>query len=76
MKMKQNIKHRLLIASVSFLGFLSFLIIVRKFFSDRGVGPLSWQEIYQNLFFFIMHSLFFAVFVFFGVSRGKDKKEK
>ena len=73
--MKININRRLLIAAASFLGFLSFIVLVRRLFSDRGVGPHSWQEIYDNLFFYIMVSLFFAVFVYFGVSKDKDKKK-
>jgi len=76
--MKKNINRRLLTATVHFFGFLTITIVARKFFTDRGVGPHSWEQIYHDLFFYIMISLFYAVVVFFGVSKGKKdtKNEK
>ncbi len=65
---------RILVSIVSFFCFLSFIIIVRKFCTSRGIGTLSWQEIYHDLFFYIVSSLLFAVIIYLkNDDFGKDK---
>jgi hypothetical protein len=54
-------KNNIISFVLNFLAFLSFIIVVRKKFTSKGIGPLSWQEIYDNLLFYVLWSLLFAV---------------
>jgi len=56
--MKKNLFIKFLLY---FTGFLLFLVIQYKYFGSRGIGPLSWVEIWHNLPMYIIFSLGFAV---------------
>ena len=64
-----------------FVGFLVFLIIQYKYFGSRGIGPLSWIEIWHNLPMYIIFAFGFAVFMyicnyFFTYQEVKDEEEE
>ena len=62
MKMKKLIRFFLL----SFVGgFISFVLLYKNF-KIKSKGPLSWQEIYDDLHVFLLISFMGAIVLTFG----------
>ena len=61
----------LLIFICWFIGF----ILLFKTGSSRGIGPLSWQEIYDDLHIFLLISFFMSIVFTFGYFAIKDENK-
>ncbi|MCB0804687.1 MAG: hypothetical protein KDC05_02760 [Bacteroidales bacterium] len=54
----------------SFFGFLGFMVLKDKFIGPGGTAgadlekPISWEEIYSNLFFYVILASFFGFAVY------------
>ena len=71
--MKKRNKY-IITFSLSFLVCVCFFILMRKFFTSKGIGPLNWQEIYDNLFSYMVPSLIFAIIMTIRAYFGMDDK--
>jgi hypothetical protein len=78
--MKKNNKLRLISWLIlSFVGFISFLIITDHFFYGKNHRPpRSWEEIYDNLWMYIIYSLVFAIgiSIWAYLNSPEDKNKK
>jgi len=73
MKKRKLIRFFLL----SFIGLLVLLVLSYKNFKIKSKGPLSWQEIYNDLHVFLIMSFVYAIFMTFSYYANKyGKKEK
>ena len=62
---------------LSFFGWFIAFVLLYKNFEIRGKGPLSWQEIYDDLHIFFVMSCWGAILLTFGYFVNKyGKKEK
>jgi hypothetical protein len=59
---------------ILFLAFLALFVIMYKYFSPLGRGPLTWKEIYNDLPFFLLYSLIAAIIMYFQLPVNKDKE--
>ena len=59
----------------SFFCSLFVFILCAKFGLSRGVGPLTWDEIYENLHKFLVASFVGAIVLTFGYFANKYGKK-
>ena len=63
---------------LSFIGGFVALVLLYKNFTIKSKGPLSWQEIYNDLNIFLLVSFVCAIFITFRhfVKNHSNKKNK
>ena len=59
---------------LSFIGWFVVFVLLHRFSSSRGMGPYSWQEIYDDLHIYLLMA--FGGAVFFTLCYLVDKYEK
>ena len=72
-------KHKLIkFFLLSFIGWFVAYVLLHRYGSPRGMGPYSWQEIYDDLYVYLLMGLGGAILLTFGYYSSKygNKKEK
>jgi len=61
-RVKKNIRL-LLWFILSLIGFFLLIVLTAHFFSSKGQPPQSWEEIYDDLWVYIIGSLLYAFII-------------
>ena len=70
-------KHKLIrFFSLSFICWFVAYVLLHRYGSPRGMGPYSWQEIYDDLHVYLLMGLGGAILVTFGYFVNKYGKNK
>jgi len=69
-----KIRNMVLTFLLSFIGCFFAFVLSFKFFSIRGIGPLSWEEIYGDFYLFLFISFFCAVIFTIRVKFANENK--